>query len=140
MWLSCAVYYYYVVILILNFTGSLNPPGVSTRPVFDMDGVSVTLDWMPEEGVSYSVSADEGVNISYTQRSTITLTVPYNTPTNVTIIASSCGGNSETAITSLELAYGNSSNNYDWGTCSLFYSCASQVNVRIPYCQLLVIL
>lgn len=93
-------------------TGNLNPPEVSTRPVFDMGSVSVTLEWIPEEGVSYNVSADQGVDFRYTQRSTTTLAVLYNTPTNVTITATSCGQNSETAITSLELAYGNNSN-YD---------------------------
>ena len=91
----------------LNVTGILNLPDVSTRPVFDMDGVSVTLEWIPEEGVSYDVAVYQGVDLRYTQRSTVALTVPYNTPTNVTITATSCGQNSETAITSLELAYGN---------------------------------
>ena len=71
-----------------------------------MGGVSVTLEWIPEEGVLYSVAADQGVDFSYTQRSTVTLTVPYNSPISVTITATSCGQNSETAITSLELVYG----------------------------------
>ena len=72
-----------------------------------MDGVSVTLEWIPEEGVFYSVAADQGVDVRYTQRSTVTLIVSYNTPIGMTITATSCGQNSETAITSLELSYGN---------------------------------
>ena len=89
------------------FTGSLSPLEVSTRPVFEMEMVSVTLEWMPEGGVSYKVSADHMVDLRYFQRTSVNLTVPYNTPTNVNITATSCGQNSETAITSLQLAYGN---------------------------------
>ena len=76
------------------------------RPVFEVGSVSVTLEWIPEEGVSYSVSG-QVVDFRYTQRTTTVLSVPYNTPTNVTITATSCGQDSETAITSVELAYGN---------------------------------
>ena len=102
-----AVHYCYVIILILNFTGILNPPDVGTRPVFSIGGVSVTLEWIPEDGVSYSVAADQGMDFRYTQRSTVTMTVPYNTHISVNITATSCGQISEIAITSLELAYGN---------------------------------
>ena len=80
---------------------------MSARPVFEVGSVSVTLEWIPEEGVSYSVSSDQVVDFRYTQRTTTVLSVPYNTPTNVTITATSCGQDSETAITSVELAYGN---------------------------------
>ena len=72
-----------------------------------MGGVSVTLEWIPEEGVSYSVSSDQVVDFRYTQRTTVALMVPYNNPTNVTITANACGRNSEIAITWIQLAYGN---------------------------------
>ena len=76
--------------------------------MFEVGGVSVTLEWIPEEGVSYSVSFDQVVDLRYTQRtaSAVALTVPYNIPTNMTITATSCGQNIETAITSIPLAYG----------------------------------
>ena len=75
--------------------------------MFEMDTISVTLEWMPEEGVSYNITADRVVDFRYIQRTIFNLTVPYNIPTNVTITATSRGGNSQTAITSLELAYGS---------------------------------
>ena len=75
--------------------------------MFEMGGVSVTLEWIPEEGVSYSVSSDQMVDFRYTQRTAVNLTVLYNIPTNVNITATSCGHNSETAITQIQLAYGN---------------------------------
>ena len=104
-----AVHYYYVIILILNFTGILNPPdvGAGTRPVFGMGGVSVTLEWIPEDGVSYSVAVDQGMDFRYTQRSTVIMILPYNIRISVNITATSCGQISEIAITSLELAYGS---------------------------------
>ena len=75
--------------------------------MFEMDSVSVILEWIPEEGVSYSVSFDQVVDFRYTQRTAVALMVPYNIPTNVTITANACGQNSETAITWIQLAYGN---------------------------------
>ena len=72
-----------------------------------MNRVSVILEWVPEEGVSYDVAANQEVEFVYIQRTAVALTVLYNTPTNVTITATSCGQNSETAITSVQLAYGN---------------------------------
>ena len=75
--------------------------------MFEVGGVSVTLEWMPEEGVSYSVSSDQVVDFRYTQGTAIAPMVPYNTPTNVTITATFCGHNSETTITQIQLAYGN---------------------------------
>ena len=75
--------------------------------MFEMGSVSVTLEWIPEEGISYSISSDQVVDFRHTQRTTVALTVPYNIPINVTITATSCGHNSETAITSVELAYCN---------------------------------
>ena len=41
-----------------NLIGSPCPLKVGTRPVFEMDSVSVGLEWMPE-GVSYNVTADQ---------------------------------------------------------------------------------
>ena len=77
--------------------------------MFEIGGVSVTLEWIPEEGVSYSISSDQVVDFRYTQRTTVhvALMVPYNIPTNVTITANACGQNSEIAITLIQLAYGN---------------------------------
>ena len=75
--------------------------------MFEMDTISVTLEWIPEEGVSYNITADWVVDFRYIQGTIFNLTVPYNIPTNVTITATSRGGNSQTAITSLEPAYGS---------------------------------
>ena len=75
--------------------------------MFEVGGVSVTLEWIPEEGVSYSISSDQVVDFRYIQRTAVALMVPYNNPTNMTITATSCGHNGETAITRIQLAYGN---------------------------------
>ena len=75
--------------------------------MFETDSVSVALEWIPEEGVSYSISVDQVANFIYVLRTIAVLSLPYNIPTNVTITATSCGQNSETAITSVPLAYGN---------------------------------
>ena len=91
---------YNVMFFVLNFTGSPRPLKVGARPVFEMDHVSITLEWMPEEGVSYNVTSDQVVDFRYIQRTIVNLTVPYNTPISVNITATSCGRNGETAITS----------------------------------------
>jgi hypothetical protein len=48
---------------VLIFTGNPRPLKVDTRPVFETDSVSVTLEWMPEEGVSYNISVDQMADI-----------------------------------------------------------------------------
>ena len=78
---------------------------MSTTPVFEMDSVSVTLEWIPEEGVSYNVAADQAVEFKAPQGTIVNLTVLYNIPTSLNITATSCGQNNETAITSIEFAY-----------------------------------
>jgi hypothetical protein len=84
--------------------------------VFETDSVSVTLEWMPEEGVSYNVSVDQVTDLRYIQRTMVNLTVLYNIPTNMNITATSCARqNSETSITSIELAYGNYGCMSCWG-------------------------
>jgi hypothetical protein len=106
---------YTSIFLALIFTGNPRPLKVDTRPVFETDSVSVSLEWMPEEGVSYNVSVDQMADINYIQRTTVNLTVLYNIPTNVNITATSCGQNSGTAITSVELAYSNYDGMSHWG-------------------------
>ena len=72
-----------------------------------MDHVSVTLEWMLEGGVSYDVTADQVIEFKFTQRTTINLTVLYNTTATVNITAIPCGQNNETVITSIDFSYGD---------------------------------
>ena len=91
----------------LKFTaGSLSPLIVNPRPVFEIDDVSVTLEWIAENGVVYSVAADQITDFRSIGRTVVNLTVLYNTPTNVTITATSCGQNSQTFTISVILNYG----------------------------------
>ena len=103
----CTSIIFIISTLVFNLAGSPRPLKVDTRAMFETDSVSVALEWMPEEGVSYSISVDQVADFRYTQRTAVALTVPYNIPTNVTITATSCGQNSEIAIASVPLAYGN---------------------------------
>jgi hypothetical protein len=109
------------IFLALIFTGNPRPLKVDTRPVFETDSVSVTLEWMPEEGVSYNISVDQVADLRYIQRTTVNLTVLYNIPTNVNITATSCGQNSGTAITSVELAYSNDDCMSSWGGGGVYF-------------------
>ena len=104
--------------------------------MFEMGSVSVTLEWIPEEGVSYSVSFDQVVDLRYTQRtaSAVALMVPYNIPTNVTITATSCGHNGETAITQIQLTYGIRLDKYCGAWVFISILCVLQVDVRIHCC------
>ena len=77
--------------------------------MFEMDGVSVTLECYSTEYqclvMLLLIKWCQDLRLIM-QKTVMNLTVFYNTPTNVTITATSCGQNSETAITSVELIYG----------------------------------
>ena len=53
------------------------------RPVFEIGNVLVTMEWIPEEGVSYCTSIDQVVDFRYIQRTLVSLILPYNTPISV---------------------------------------------------------
>ena len=80
--------------------------------MFWRHNVSVTLDWIPEYNISYSVRAVPCAQIIVTE-SAAHITVSYNTMYNVSITAIQCG--LESAPTNVQLAYGefvNHNNNF----------------------------
>ena len=90
------------------FTDNPNfPEVVVNSEQFGTDGVLVILDWILDNtSVNISVNinsvptTDVTINVTSTQ-----LTIPYNTPTNVSIAATLCGMYN-TTVTIIGLNYG----------------------------------
>ena len=73
----------------------------------EADNITILLEWTPENGVIYNVSADAAepkIEIITMRHSSARLTVSYNIHYNVSIIASTCGLNS--TVTIVKLHYG----------------------------------
>ena len=66
-------------------------PNVNISREFEADRVRVALEWTHTNGVSYAISVDPEVNVSYSWRKSAQLVVPYNTKYNISVVASLCG-------------------------------------------------
>ena len=108
--------------------------------MFEMDGVSVMLEWIAENGVVYSAAANQTTDFRSIGRTVVNLTVHYNTPTNVTITATSCGQSSQTAITFVILNYGKPINIIMMVVLDGYSLHTLKVNVMIHHYQSLMIL
>ena len=69
-----------------------------------MNFVSVTLEWIAKNGVSYSVSVNPEIAINYTGKRSAQLSVLYNIKYNVSVVASLCG--TSQAVYSTTINYG----------------------------------
>ena len=83
---------------------NLVTPSVNISEHFQMNFVSVTLEWTTKNGISYSVSVNPETAISYTGERSAQLGVLYNTKYNVSVVASLCG--IDQAVYSITTNYG----------------------------------
>ena len=65
---------------------------------FEVNSVTVTLQWSTKNGVNYIVNVEPAVAVSHTERSRniAQLSVPYNMEYNASVTASLCGDNRTT--------------------------------------------
>ena len=86
-----------------------NSPLIITEEEFGMDGVAIGLHWTQESHgnllASYNISTVPtiGAEVTMISNTKANLTVPYNTPYNVSVVADLCGSQ---AITKIEIHYG----------------------------------
>ena len=59
-----------------------------------LDRITVNLEWIHKNGVSYNVSVDPQVAVNYTGRNRVQLIVFYDKIYNISVVASLCGRNS----------------------------------------------
>ena len=72
----------------------------------ETDGVSITLEWTPQVGVSYNVTVIPAIDVIFTERAmSVNLSLLYNTVYNVSVVATSLCGQLIRA-TFIELHYG----------------------------------
>lgn len=81
---------------------------VSITPQFGDDDLSVTIEWVPEEGVTYEIMSVPETAVNFLKQSTIRLTLFYNIQYNISIEAIPCGQNRERINTTISLHYGES--------------------------------
>ena len=76
-------------------------PHVNASKEFGTNNITVTLEWthIKFNGVSYSISVDPMVAVSYTGRNHAKLVMMYDNEYNVSVVASLCGTNRTTFIT-----------------------------------------
>lgn len=77
-----------------------SPPGpeVTTSVSYAADYITISLEWIEENGVSYSVSTKPLVAIAFDGSSTIQFIALYNTAYNVNITANSVVCNTTTTV------------------------------------------
>ena len=66
-----------------------------------INDVTILLMWAREDGVSYNVSIAPHATTRFIENTVVEIRVPYNTQHRVSIIASQCGRNISTAVTTL---------------------------------------
>ena len=73
--------------------------------MFSLAGVFIDLEWTREhQSTIYSVNVTPHVNISFVASTRVQLTMPYNTPHNVSVTASLCNEHNTTTL--YDLLYG----------------------------------
>jgi hypothetical protein len=121
----------------------LNPPLIAIKEEYEMDGVVVGLHWVQQNHenlfVIYNYIIISIVPMITTESDVATtidihminntrayLTVPYNTPYNVSIVADLCGSQATTHI------------NIHYGECNTYYVCTITILFILLLIQLLV--
>ena len=86
-----------------------NPPEVDFEEEFGVERVTILVNWTQPENplVSYNIRVDptSGTMVTIVDSTRANLTLSYNTPYNVTVVADFCGQRNATA--QFELSYGN---------------------------------
>ena len=80
-----------------------HPPEVNVTSNLSSNSVTVNLDWIEEDGVSYNVSVTPPLMIRQVCSTCVELTVLYNIVYNVSVLSTLCGCN--TAATVIKLIY-----------------------------------
>ena len=82
-----------------------NPPKVDFEEEFGLERVTIHMNWTKSENslVFYRVSVipRSGITVSIIDSATANLTLAYNTPYNVTVVADFCGQMNATALIAL---------------------------------------
>ena len=67
---------------------------------YEEEKILVTLDWIPENGISYSITTiPEAAAVVFNATTSVQLELHYNTLYNVSILATLCGqSNTTTAV------------------------------------------
>ena len=69
-----------------------------SEQVFKQKNISVTLEWIPKNGASYSVMVDPELKMNHLGRSSAQFTLLYDIMYNVSVVASLCGRNSSAFV------------------------------------------
>ena len=64
-------------------------PEVNVSMQFQIQGVLITLDWIPQVGVTYNVTTTPAIDVRFFERASANLSLSYNTAYNVTVEATS---------------------------------------------------
>ena len=64
-------------------------PEVNVSMKFQIQGVLITLDWIPQMGVTYNVTTTPAIDVRFFERASANLSLSYNTAYNVTVEATS---------------------------------------------------
>ena len=79
------------------------PSVITIEEQFGTENVTVVLEWAKEDHVQYNATTFPHVTMWYINKTIVQLTVPYNSPHKVSVVATLCGRNA-TNVT--ELHYG----------------------------------
>ena len=79
---------------------------ITTTPQFWNGSLSVILEWIPEEAVTYEIMTAPETAVDFLKRSSIRAILFYNVQYNISIEAVSCSQNSERVTTTVSLHYG----------------------------------
>ena len=74
-------------------------PLVNASKEFGPNTITVTLEWIRINGVSYIIDVDPMVAVNYTGRNTAKLVMMYDNKYNIGVIALLCRTNRSTMIT-----------------------------------------
>ena len=69
-------------------------PQVNISQWFEVNSITVFLEWTTINGASYNISADPEPTVNYTGKTSAQLSLSYNIKYNVSVTASLCGRNS----------------------------------------------
>ena len=96
-----------ILLLCISMMGTANTPvplKVITSVKYEIEDITVTLEWVPSTNTSYTISVETPYILESSLSSAQLIGLPYNTHVNVSIMARWCG--IYTATTIIELHYG----------------------------------
>ena len=69
---------------------------------YEAENVTVTVEWVKQIGVTYTISVSPSVPIIITESMSYRLTIPYNTEYNLSVVAAApCSQNATTTFVTL---------------------------------------